>query len=78
MKNLENVLAIELMTASQALEFLKPLKPGKGTGAAYREVRKVVKPLNGDRLLHTDLKKVASLVKDDVILKAVEKEIKLI
>jgi histidine ammonia-lyase len=77
MKNVENVLAIELMTAAQALEFLKPLHPGIGTSIAYEEIRKAVKPLHNDRLLHEDVKKVAALIKEDVILNAVEKVVKL-
>lgn len=77
MHNLENVLAIELMTAAQAIEFLKPFKPGKGTSVAYNEIRKVVKPLNGDRLLYEEVKKVAKLIKNDILLTAVEKIIKL-
>ncbi len=77
LKNLENVLAIELMTAAQALEFLKPLKPGIGTSIAYNEIRKAVKPLKNDRLLYEDVKKVAKLIKEDIILNAVEKKIKI-
>ncbi|MHB8339258.1 MAG: histidine ammonia-lyase, partial [Ignavibacteriaceae bacterium] len=77
MHNLENVLAIELMTAAQALEFLKPLKPGVGTSIVYNEIRKVVKPLNNDRLLYEDVKKVAALIKEDVILANLEKVVKL-
>ncbi|MCL5031533.1 MAG: histidine ammonia-lyase [Bacteroidetes bacterium] len=77
MHNLENVLAIELMTAAQAIEFLKPFKPGKGTSVAYNEIRKVVKPLNGDRLLYEDVKKVAALIKNNSLLNAVEKLVKL-
>ena len=64
MLNLENVLAIELMTAAQALEFLKPLKPGIGTSIAFNEIRKIIKPLNNDRLLYTDLKKLLELIKN--------------
>ncbi|MDP3150551.1 MAG: histidine ammonia-lyase [Ignavibacteria bacterium] len=75
--NLENVLAIELMASAQGLEFLKPLKPGKGTTAAYNEIRKVVKPLKNDRLLFDDIKKINALVKNDVLLNAVEKLVKL-
>ena len=77
MLNLENVLAIELMASSQGLEFLKPLKPGKGTIAAYDEIRKVVKPLKNDRLLYEDIKKINALIKNDVLLNAVEKKVKL-
>ncbi len=77
MRNLENVLAIELLTAAQAIEFLKPNKPGNGTSVAYNEIRKVVKPLNGDRLLYDEVKKVSELIKNDILLKAVEKIVKL-
>jgi len=77
MQNLENVLAIELMTAAQALEFLKPHKPGVGTAAAYKEIRKAIKPLDSDRLLFSDVKKAADLIKDNTLLNAVEKTVKL-
>ncbi len=75
MHNLENVLAIELMTGAQALEFLKPLKPGVGTSIVYNEIRKVVKPLNSDRLLYEDVKKVAELIKNDSLLNKVEEKV---
>jgi len=75
MHNLENVLAIELMTGAQALEFLKPLKPGVGTSIVYNEIRKVVKPLNSDRLLYEDVKKVAELIKNDSLLEKIEEKV---
>jgi len=77
MQNLESVLAIELLTAAQAVEFLKPLKCGVGTETAYREIRKVIPPLEKDRLLYDDIKKVISLVRNNVILDAVKKKVKL-
>lgn len=77
MRNLENVLAIELMTAAQALEFLKPTAPGVGTSIAYNEIRKVIKPLDGDRLIYDDVKKVSELIKDDSLLKAVKELVKI-
>jgi histidine ammonia-lyase len=77
MRNLENVLAIELLTAAQAVEFLKPLKCGLGTTIVYNEVRKVVEPLFRDRVLYDDIKKVLSIVKNNSLLNSVEKKIKL-
>ena len=76
--NLENVLAIELMTAAQAVEFLKPLKCGEGTSIVYKEIRKVVKPLVKDRILYGDIKKVLGIVKNDSLLNEVGKKIKLL
>jgi histidine ammonia-lyase len=75
--NLENVLAIELMTAAQAVEFLKPLKCGEGTSIAYKEIRKVIKPLVKDRVLYYDIKKALGIVKDDSLLNSVETMVKL-
>jgi histidine ammonia-lyase len=77
LQNLENVLAIELLTAAQAVEFLKPLKCGVGTSIVYNEIRKVVEPLVNDRVLYDDVKKVLQLVKNDSILKAVQKKVRL-
>jgi histidine ammonia-lyase len=46
---LEPVLAIELITAAQGVEFRKPLSPGRGVKRAYEVVRKYVAPLTSDR-----------------------------
>ena len=60
---LESVLALELLTAAQALEFLKPLRPGRGVEAAYHRIREVVEPLGNDRILHDDIVAVEQLVR---------------
>lgn len=76
--NVEKVLAIELLTASQGIEFLKPLKCGKGTTAAYNAIRKVVSPLKEDRIIYEDIEKIGGIVKDNTLLTAVEKQINLV
>ena len=77
MKNLQSVLAIELLTAAQGVEFHKPLKCGKGTEAAYKEIRKIVPPLEEDRVLYDDVQKVLRLVKSDILLNAVGKDVNI-
>ncbi len=77
MQNLENVLAIELLTAAQAVEFLKPLKCGDGTKIAYKKIREKVSALKNDRILYNDIVKILHLVKDDSLLNSVEKKVKL-
>jgi histidine ammonia-lyase len=52
---LETVAALELLTAAQALEFLRPLKPGRGVAMAYDLVREHVAPLDQDRVLAGDI-----------------------
>ena len=78
LKNVQKVIAIEMLTAAQGVEFLKPLKCGKGTTAAYNELRKVVRPLEKDRVMFKDIEKVISLVEDDKLLRSVEKVVTLL
>jgi histidine ammonia-lyase len=78
--NVTNVLAIEMMSAAQALDFLGE-KPGAGVEAAHREIRKVVKPLKKDRVLWPDIQAIAEKIANLDILNAVEArvgEIKLV
>ncbi len=77
LKNVQKVIAIEMLTAAQGIEFLKPLKCGKGTSTAYNEIRKFIKPLKKDRLMHIDISKIIDLLENDIILNAVEREVKL-
>ena len=75
LKNSAAIFAIEIMAAAQALDFRKPLKPGKGTQAAYDVVRKHVKHLDEDRPLYPDIAKMAKVVESREILEAVEKTV---
>ncbi|MEO6166821.1 MAG: aromatic amino acid lyase, partial [Chitinophagales bacterium] len=62
-ENLENILAIELLSAAQALEFRRPLKSGsivEGLLAAYREV---VSFNESDRILSGDIRKSAGFLR---------------
>jgi histidine ammonia-lyase len=61
---LETVLALELLTAAQGLEFLKPLRPGAGVATAYEVVRGAVPPLERDRVLAPDIAAVEALVRE--------------
>jgi len=47
-KNVEMIIAIELMCAAQGLDFLKPLKPGPRLAEAYARVRERVPTLEQD------------------------------
>ena len=54
-ENLERVLAIELMTAFQAMEFLRPLRSSAPLEKIRRSFRAVVAPWTADRQLAADL-----------------------
>ena len=47
--NVEQILAMELLCATQGLEFLLPLQPGRGIHEAYLAVREKSLPIEEDR-----------------------------
>jgi histidine ammonia-lyase len=73
--NVENVLAIELICAAQAIEFHRPLKSSDAIEAAHHMIRCHVEPLGEDRILHKDMANIASLIRGNDILNAVEETV---
>lgn len=61
-RNLEHVLAVELMCAAQGLEFRRPLRGGVGVEKAYAQVRALVPALTEDRVLGPDIEAIAAAV----------------
>jgi histidine ammonia-lyase len=62
-ENAETVLAIELMTAAQALEYRLPLRAAVRVEAARMRVREFVAPLREDRVLAGDITRLAAAVR---------------
>jgi len=60
--NAQRIVAIELLAAAQGLEFLKPLRPGRGVARAYAAVRAEVPALSGDRPFTPDIERLAEAV----------------
>jgi histidine ammonia-lyase len=77
-RNTENVLAIELLCAAQALDLFTNMKPGEGTLAAYRVIRGVIPHLDRDRVLSPDIEKVVKLIREDVLMEEVEEKVGLL
>jgi histidine ammonia-lyase len=75
LQNVQNVVAIEMLCASQGIDFHKPHKCGKGTGVAHNLIREHVTYLTEDRILYDDIQTLLSLVKESTILKSVEDSI---
>jgi len=74
LENVRLVLAVELLTAAQAID-LRPEGParlGRGTAAAHRYVRQAVSFLDHDRPLSPDIEALARLINTEQLLKAVE------
>lgn len=66
--NARRVVAAELICGAQGLEFLKPLKPGRGVQTVYERVRRLVSPLSEDRPLTEDVERVAEQLAMEAII----------
>jgi len=82
LENVWRVAAIELLVACQAIDFArtisghgKQLKCGAGTEAVYQLVRKKVKHLDHDRVLHKDIETAFQLLKSGDVIAAAEKAV---
>ncbi len=73
--NVEHVLAVELFTAAQALDFRKPLKPGRGVSLAHDWLRKMVPHAEADYYFRDDLNRCAEIVRGRDMIACVETEL---
>ncbi len=72
LNNVEYVLAVELLTASQALDFRQPLKPGLGVLAAHRFLRQRIPHAHQDYEVGSDLEICAELLRQGELTLEVE------
>ena len=73
--NSERALAIELLAATQAVEFLAPLEPGRGSRAVHEFVRTLSPRLRDDRSLGLEIEAVAESIRDGSLIASVEAEV---
>ena len=72
--NLEHVLAIELLTAAQALDYRAPLGPGLSVAAAHARVRQGVPHREKDAEFQEDIQDCLELLRSGDLLDAVRTE----
>lgn len=73
--NTNKVIAIEYVNAAQGMDFRAPLKPGKGSDAAFKEFRKHIPFYEKDQYMQPLLLKSLELVEAGTIVEAVEEKI---
>lgn len=71
LENVERILAIEALTASQALDYRDPLMPGQGVDAAHRCLRSVVPHKEADAFFGDDIAATLDVLQDGRMLQAV-------
>ena len=64
------VIAIEILCASQGIEYRRPLRPARGTAAIVDLVRAHVPSLSDDRSLTDEIELVAELIADGSVTAA--------
>lgn len=74
-KNAQNVLAMEFLSNTQALDLIAPLKPAAGVLVAYNEIRKKVPFAKVDRYFAKDIEQIRLMILNRSLLLAVEKQI---
>ena len=75
LNNTKRVISIEMLNAAQGIDFRAPLKPGRGTSAAYKAFRREVPFYAKDQYMQPLMLKSLELVSNGTIIDAVEKEI---
>ena len=72
LENVRYILSIELLAAAQGIDFLRPKRPGRGSGAAYDHLRRIVFHLDEDRLLSPDIAAIHGAIVDETLVREVE------
>lgn len=72
--NVSNIIAIELMTAAQAVDLRDcgPERLGRGTATAYQKIRSQVSFLENDRETTHDIQSLKALIQNGELLTAVD------
>jgi len=73
LENVETVLAIELFTSAQALDFRKPLKPGRGVEIVHQLVRESIPHATEDHYFKDDINKAIELLQSRNLIHTLEK-----
>ena len=71
-RNVEYILAIELLVACQGLDFLKPLKPSKRLKKIHDYVRGHIPESNQDRSTHPEIEWAAKVIKNGDLIREME------
>jgi len=70
--NVENVLAVELLATTQAIDFRHPLRTTLPLENLYKQVRNYVKYYDKDRYIKPDIEAMAKFIREGRVITAVE------
>lgn len=74
-RNVEGVLAIELLCAAEGLDYRRPLRCGPALEAVHSLVRSEVPHLDVDRVLYPDIACATDMIRDGRVRAAAESSV---
>lgn len=74
LNNVEKIIAIEYLASCQGVDFLKPLKCGAGTNAAYQQLRQGVPFISDDVIMNHHIQSVCDVIFHDGFIGKVEQK----
>ena len=74
-RNVELVLAIELLAGAQAVDYRKPLRPGRGVERAHELIRSTVKHRDVDEEFSEDINAALEIIESGKLVAAAEQEL---
>lgn len=75
LRNVERVMAVELLTSAQALDFREGFSPGDGVALAHQALRREIPHAVQDYEVRNDLDQCAEILRNGSLLSAVEDEL---
>jgi histidine ammonia-lyase len=75
LRNAENVVAMEMLSACQALDLLKPHRAASAVRAAHEKIREQVPFADKDRVFSKDVQMIREMIANDEISKVVQKAV---
>lgn len=75
LENAQNVVAMELLSSTQGIDLLAPMKPSKPLQAIKNLIRETVPYADKDRVFSKDIEQIFALIKNRKIVQTIEKEI---
>jgi histidine ammonia-lyase len=70
--NLERILAIEFLCATQGIDYLRPLKSGVAVEAAHAYIRRDIPHVSVDRVLSTDIERMIRIMTENAFIRLAE------
>lgn len=69
--NVENIIAMEMLSSTQALDMLKPLEPAAAVAAVHKKIRETVPFAEQDRVFSQDVQEIQRLINNNSIYEVV-------